>query len=517
MVYLLQHALEQSADKYPDKDAFRCMSQRLTYGELERQTNNLARALQNEGLQKGDRVGILLNRCIDTPVALYGVLKAGGVAVPIDPFAPVERIRFVIADCGIGLLISNNQQRRALQKLDLASTQVRAVMGPDVSLSVPNVSWSLVASNGGSPTANTMLEHDLAYIMYTSGTTGTPKGIMHTHHSGLAYARLSGNLYGVNANDVVANHSPLHFDISTFGYFTAPLFGATTIICSDAETKIPNSLAQLIDKEGITIWYSVPLALTQMLQGGMIHELSWSSLRWILYGGEPFPVSQLKILLAKTRNARWSNVYGPAEVNQCTYYHFDASTDLASTIPLGHIWGNTDMLIVDENDNSLGINEQGELLIRSSTMMSGYWNQPARNDKAFLSKENAPFEQRYYRTGDLVTLDSDGLLHFEGRKDRQVKIRGYRIELDEVQSILDLHEALDEVAVFVHREGQDKSLAAAVVTALPHEEVKRTIRLFVASKLPSYCIPEKVIILTNIPRTAAGKVDHRALVKLTEE
>ena len=184
-----------------------------------------------------------------------------------------------------------------------------------------------------------ILESDLAYIMYTSGSTGAPKGIMHTHHSGLSYAKLSTQVYDVKPSDRIANHAPLHFDISTFGYFSGPLASATTVIIPDAYTKLPASLSTLMEQEKISIWYSVPLALVQLLHNGVLEARDLSSLRWVLYGGENFMPKYIRSLMALWSNATFSNVYGPAEVNQCTFYHLNMPPESDGPIPIGKNMG----------------------------------------------------------------------------------------------------------------------------------------------------------------------------------
>ncbi len=357
-----------------------------------------------------------------------------------------------------------------------------------------------------------MLEDDLAYIMYTSGTTGTPKGIMHSHRSGLAYAKLSMDLYDVRPTDILANHSPLHFDISTMGYFTMPLAGGTTVLIPESHKIIPASLSQLIEKERITIWYSVPLALIHLLQRGALEDRKMDSLRWVLFGGEPFPAKHLRSLMKLWDKAVFSNVYGPAEVNQCTYFHLSELPENDDAIPLGHVWNNTEVLIVDKNDLEVDDGDTGELLVRTATMMKGYWGKPELTQKAFFRREKfANAEEIFYRTGDLVWRKSDGQLMFAGRKDRQIKIRGYRIELDEIESVLISHPYILETAVYNIKNEEDQSIEAIVVLSDSGRETEENIKEFLAAKIPAYAVPRRIYFSDKIPRTPAGKIDYKQL------
>ncbi|MEM9849541.1 MAG: AMP-binding protein, partial [Bacteroidota bacterium] len=416
MLYTLPHTVLNAADRSPNHLAFRCMESSCSYAELAKQMNQLANCLLELGLKKGDRVGVFLNRSIETAVSIYGIMNAGGVYVPIDPNLSVERVRFLIKDCGIRHLVTNPAQARRLKKVLAEKTDLRYVIGLQKDWAIPTIAWENVFQYPTSTPKVRILAQDLAYIMYTSGSTGIPKGIMHTHYSGLSYAQLSSDLYQLHAKDIFGNHAPLFFDISTFGYFSVPLKGATTIIATDAHVKMPASLSKLIAEERISIWYSVPLALIQMLQRGVLEERNWDALRWILYGGEPFPIKHLKTLMERLPQTRFSNVYGPAEVNQCTYYHFSEIPEEDEPIPLGEVWNNSEGLILDEDDKMVAAGERGELVIRSATRMKGYWQNPALTERSFyLQKTEYGTSNVFYRTGDLVRLDEQGRLQFLGR------------------------------------------------------------------------------------------------------
>ena len=195
---------------------------------------------------------------------------------------------------------------------------------------------------------------DLAYILYTSGSTGDPKGIMHTHRSGLAFAQWAAATYDLRAEDRLSNHAPLHFDLSTFDLFAGALAGATTVIIPEAITKFPASVAKLMADERISVWYSVPFALIQLLQRGNLAARDLSALRWVLFAGEVFPTKHLRSLLAALPGPRYSNLFGPTETNVCTYYHVDVlAEDSDETIPIGIVCENAHGLVVDAEGQPL--------------------------------------------------------------------------------------------------------------------------------------------------------------------
>ena len=518
--FTLDKIIPRAANLHAEKPAFKYLKHSINYGDLEQKTNQLANYLLENGLTKGDRVGILLPRSLEIPIAIYGILKAGGVFVPLDANMPQPRLEHIIKDCQISFVITSKISRNKIESLLTEGLNEIHTIGldePPNSPSHKSVKWSKVYAFSKKTLAGiNITENDLAYIMYTSGTTGTPKGIMHTHFSGLSYAKLSQQQYDVNSNDIIANHSPLHFDISTFGYLTSPLACATTVIISEAHTKFPVSLAQLIKKENITIWYSVPIALMQLCNLEITLSLNIDSIRWVLYGGESYPTKQLLNLMRLWPDAQYCNIYGPAEVNQCTHYSIPKNIDAESPIPLGKVWSNTEMLILDDKDQPVARGEIGRLLISSTTMMYGYWNNEELTEKAFyisVKDGKEDFPKKYYRTGDLVKINDQDLLIFYGRGDRQIKTRGYRVELNEVESTLLNISEINTAAVFSYNHVEfGKLIGANIVLNSKSLLDKIKVQNILAKSLPKYCIPEKINFVDSIKRTVGGKIDYKVLL-----
>ncbi len=516
MVYLLSQIIDRSAEKFPERRAFRFYDKTLSYSELSGRSNQLARILKSQGVRRRDRVGIFLNKCLAMPLAVHGIMKAGAAYVPIDPAAPAERLKYIIQHCGIRGLITQNSKLKILAGI-IGETELDWLIGVDGTSDVPirTVSWQEVYdASHQALDAGPKTEQDLAYIMYTSGSTGEPKGIMHTHHSGLSYAKLSAETYQLHERDILGNHSPLHFDMSTFEFFSGPLKGACTVLIPEEYTKLPASLSKLIADEQLTIWYSVPLALIQLLLRGVMETRDLRSLRWILFGGEPFPPEYLRKLMIRLPHARFSNVYGPAEVNQCTFYHIDKLPDNnEASIPIGRVWANSEGLVIDPHDQPVAPGTMGELLIRSPTMMQGYWNREDLNHEAFYYHVPFPgYKETFYRTGDLVQLSENGNYRYMGRKDRQIKTRGYRVELDEVEMNLVSHKQVEEAAVFPVPDAEGSTLISAAVTLKDNQMVaKSELMNYLKTRLPWYAVPRNINITKEFPRTTSGKIDRRAL------
>ena len=322
MLYLLPHAIDRAAARDPDQEAVRCNGRALTYAALVERANRLARVLVARGVRRGDRVGLFLDKGLDAAVALYGVMKAGAAYVPLDPSAPVARLAFILRDGGIRHLVTDASKQGTLRELHAEGVRLDACIGLEDAdgLPGPAIPWSQVETAPSEAPRVGTTEQDLSYILYTSGSTGVPKGVMHTHRSALSWAEIAAQTYGFRPNDRLSNHAPLHFDLSTLDYFATAVAGATTVVIPELYTKLPASLSKLMQDERLTVLYVVPFALTQLLLHGALDKRDLSALRWVLFGGEPLAPKHLRALMQAWPHARFSNVYGPTEVNGVTYH-----------------------------------------------------------------------------------------------------------------------------------------------------------------------------------------------------
>ncbi|WP_235299320.1 amino acid adenylation domain-containing protein [Portibacter marinus] len=510
----LSDYLSSSALAFPDKVAFKCGKGQINYRSLNKKASALSATLIDHGIKKGDRVGIYMHRCLETVVAIYGIMRSGGVYVPIDIKHPKARVEYLIRDCGIKTIITHETQENKVASI-LDSLTGLLVIGARIAKQ-KSINWSQATENEYEKTRTiNILEDDLAYILYTSGSTGQPKGIMHTHRSGMAYAELTASTYEITHLDIIGNHAPIFFDISTLGYFTAVYMAATTIIATDAEVIFPQLLTELIEKEAVTIWYSVPLAIIQMMSYEKFFEMKFKKLRWLLYAGEPFNPQKLRKWMLYFKNVKVSNIYGPTETNQCTYYNLNEIPSGKSPIPIGMVWKNTEYKILNEMDQVCESGEVGELLIRSSTLMAGYWNKPELTNRSmYLEQMEGGYVKKYYKTGDLVFEDKKGILHFKGRKDHQIKYRGYRIEIGDLESAINQIKDIEESVCFLHEE--DEIRLIALIKTYQNKAIETNMIVSELRKMiPLYSIPQEFYIVKDFPRTATGKIDRKDL-KLPE-
>jgi amino acid adenylation domain-containing protein len=456
-----------------------------------------------------------MNKGLESAVAMYGIMKAGAAYVPLDPFAPPARLSFVIQDCGIRHLVTKDARLPQVEQMiaEGAGLEFLLGMGDGGELKTKNTGWDEILAMPGHSLELNLTEQDLAYILYTSGSTGTPKGIMHTHRSGLSFAEWARHEYGLTHEDRLSNHAPLHFDLSTFDFFAGAIAGAATIVIPEALTKFPANLSKLMQDERISVWYSVPFALMQMMERGLLDTRDLSALRWLLFAGEVFPTKHLRNLVNMLPGVRFSNLYGPTETNVCTYYHVDSvPDDDDTTIPIGKACANVEDLVVDPDGNPVPCGEVGELLIRGGVVMKGYWAQPEKTASGFYRRSMFDhFDDIFYHTGDLVQMDADGNYRYLGRKDRQIKTRGYRVELDEVEVALLSHPGVDEAAVYPVPDGQGSNLIEAAVIMKTAGLLLDDIVAHISTKLPPYAVPVRIDIVADFPRTSTGKINRREL------
>lgn len=489
---VLSALLDRPASDRPDALALTDGRSRLTWAEYRDDAAALAATLRRAGVAPGDRVGVHLPKSATAFVAVHAVLRAGAVVVPVDWFAPPAYAAEALGDAGVRVVVSAASGRRRDELV--GATGELAIIDPaddhpsDHQPPVP------------------VEPDDPAYIIYTSGSTGRPKGIVHTHASALAYARRAVGTYGVGPDDRLANIAPLHFDQSTFELYAGPLAGAAVLVVPDGVLRFPASLAELAARERVTIWYSVPYVIMQLVGRGSLDDHDLGSLRWVKYGGEAFPPADLAAAMAALPSARFCNVYGPAEVNQCTFHHLDTPPADHQPVPIGRAWDGVDLLIVDRDGAAIVGPGRGELLVSGPTMMREYWNRPDLTAASIITRPDDA--RRWYRTGDLVDRNDDGDLVFVGRADHQVKVRGHRIELEAIEAVLVDHPAVDACAAFVEHGDDDR--VVAVVSPPPDDATRAELTQRCRDRLPRYAVPAEIGGLGTLPRTSSGKVDRRA-------
>ncbi|MFQ5741398.1 MAG: amino acid adenylation domain-containing protein [Acidobacteriota bacterium] len=526
MALLLQHVLAESAGRLPDQTALLCRGRAISYRQLDKLSDQLAQTLLEEGVERGGRVGICLSKSIEAVVAVFGILKCGAAYVPLDYFSPPSRLALIAGDCGIQALITTTRKASRILAEPRSDESVKVLILTDTATSThlemgPGIRalfWEEVMATSSRPSRfPRRSEDDLAYLLYTSGSTGTPKGVMITHRASLSFVNWASRYFQLSRKDRVSNHAPLQFDLSIFDIFATFRSGATLVAVPEELSSFPLQLADFIEKQAISVWYSVPSVLIRLVLKGGMERYRFLSLRQVLFAGEVFPVKHLRRLQGRVPHAEFFNLYGPTETNVCTVYPVRVLTNQDSRpVPIGKACSNSEVWALNERGEVARTGETGELYIRGSSLMKGYWGLPKKTSEVLTSVKNAPGAAggMAYRTGDLVKQLEDGNYVFVGRRDEMVKSRGYRIELGEIEAVLCSHPEVREVAVLAVPDEQIGNALKVIVVRLEDSNLDRAeVENWCARWLPRYMIPTLIGFRDDLPRTSTGKVDKLGLLK----
>jgi amino acid adenylation domain-containing protein len=496
---LLQNYVDRTAEQRPDSTAVVSGSERWSYRDVAAFSNRLARTLQAAGCSRGDRVALVLPKCPRTIAAIIGILKAGSAYVPIDPTSPPTRASAIL--------------QSAEPKVILTDTSGSHCLTGDAPAAVLDI--SNIPSFCGAPVHTSHGPEDMAYIMYTSGSTGIPKGVVITHANVTAFVEWAVRYFDLSAADRMSGHPPLYFDLSVFDIFGAFAAGAELHLPPGEINVSARSAASFIRSSRLSQWFSVPSLMTYLAKFDTIAFGDFPDLRRVLWCGEALPAPVLRHWMERLPHVRFTNLYGPTEATiASSYFTVEKIPSPTDEIPIGTACPGETLLVLDEELRPVRAGEIGDLFIAGSGLSSGYWRDVSKTEAAFLQyTDQSGSTQRIYKTGDLAKLDTSGFAYFVGRKDSQIKSRGYRIELGEIESALNTISELKESAVVaVCSEGFENTLICCAyslgATGLTPVEIRSHLR----SRLPAYMVPSRWMQLETLPRNANGKID-RALLK----
>ena len=490
----IQELFEDQVASTPDAIALLSDDRELTYRELNSRANQLAHYLRSRRVGTNTRVGICLERSPEMIVALLGILKAGGAYVPLDPAYPPARLKFMIEDADVSLLLS---EKKLLQSLPANAAEI---------IWLDALQEARPREPGDNPAVTTAPEN-LAYVIYTSGSTGRPKGVSVTHRSVVRLVKNT-NYARFSPDEVFLQFAPISFDASTFEIWGSLLNGARLALMPAGKASLKELGEALKRYQVTTLWLTA--GLFHLMVDNHLDDLR--GVRQLLAGGDVLSVPHVHKVLQELKGCRLINGYGPTENTTFTCcYPVTNSGQINGSVPIGRPISNTYVYALDRYLNPVPIGVPGELYIGGDGLARGYLNCPDLTSEKFVRDPFSNNSARLYRSGDLVRYRASGDIEFLGRIDSQVKVRGYRIELGEVEAVLADHPSVQEAVAVVRKDAGDKHLVAYLVPREGQTPVVEDVRDFLQERLPDYMVPSLFVVLESLPLSPSGKVDRLAL------
>ena len=535
----LSQLLDSAAARRPDHAAVEDEHGRtLSYSALENVADRLATRLARWGVGRGDRVGLWLPKSLEAVGAIQGILRSGAAYVPVDPTGPAVRAAAIFAASGVkAVFVGPSPIPRPARGVDRA----RPLAPPDPrrgggstgsepagpegtvpamppTLAAGDASWTeILEDDAPSPLRSPGEEDDLAYILFTSGSTGQPKGVMLSHANAFTFLDwCDETLAPWLEDDRFSSHAPFHFDLSVFDLYVSCRNAATLVLIGEELGREPAKLGDFLASRRISVWYSAPSILALLTRHGGLDRPGFEPPRLVLFAGEVFPVGPLRKLRELWPAASLWNLYGPTETNVCTACPIPAEipADRSTPYPIGSVCPPLRARVVDEEGKDVPAGSIGELVIAGAGVMKGYFGQPELTARAFFVD---PAGSRWYRTGDLVVDDGTGCYQFHGRRDRMIKKRGYRIELGEIESAFYRHDGVDRAAVVARADEAGVSIAAFVALKPDQKRSIIAMKRHCTVYLPHYMVPDTITFVNSLPATSTDKVDYQRLKSMAVE
>lgn len=508
----------QQVIKTPEAAAINFMGKEMSYEKLDTKSNRLANYLREQGISRGSMVGIMTLPGPLMLIGMLGILKAGGAYVPIDPNYPVERVKYILSNSNIKLLLSEQELKKnilcILEENKVVDGLIFLDEGDAIAAEVNFVQiqkhiWE--AASLVRPQLITKPE-DLMLVIYTSGSTGNPKGVMLTHEGYMNRLVWHQKMFKLQPKERVAQRTSCCFDISIWELFWPLMYGGTVCPVRKDIIKNPWKLAQWIIDLKINVMHFVPSLFGEFINSIEDENYKFKDLRALAYSGEALPMSFIQKWIDKYgMKTNLVNLYGPTEASIDVTYHVIEERP-ENSIPIGKPIDNVYILNLDEDMREVKEGEIGELWIGGMQLAKGYLNNKEKTEAAFKPNPFKHIPGEYlYRTGDLTRKNPDGSFEYHGRIDNQIKIRGFRVELGEIEAILDASSKVKEAAVIAvdYKEDKKKIIAFVVSEGLQEGDIKE----LVAEKAPEYMIPHVVEFVKQLPKTPNGKTDRKALIQ----
>lgn len=491
--------LNKIVTEKPDKIAYSNGNEGMTFGQVYEQSRAVGAFLHNKGIYKKP-VLVFMNKHPKEVAAFFGVITAGDYYVPIDEEMPAGRIQLIIENVKAPVIICDEKTREIAQTFDYTG---EIVLYDDI-CTTPVCEESL------EEIYKAAIDTDPIYIVFTSGSTGVPKGVVACHRSVIDYIEQLSETLEFNESTVFGNQTPLYFDACLKELYPTLKFGATTYLIPKSLFMMPIKLVEFLNEYKINTVCWVVSALTMISAFDTFKTVKPKYLHTVAFGSEVFPIKQFNAWRSVLPEAKFTNLYGPTEgTGMCCYYKVNREFELNDTIPIGRPFKNTEILLLNENNQQAGKNEAGEICIRGTSLTLGYYNNFEKTNEVFVQNPlNNLYPELIYRTGDLGKYNEYGELVFVSRKDYQIKHMGHRIELGEIEVNVNMLDGV-KLAGCIYDDIKGK-----IVLYYVGNITDRELAVILKEKLPRYMLPNRILKLDEMPLTANGKIDRVTLKKL---
>jgi len=515
---LLHHFLEESAHKFPEKVALIHRTERWTYQDIDQKANQVANLLRAQGIRRGDRVAIFLDNSIESVVSLFGILKADAVFLMLSPMLKPSKLTYILNNCEAKALITHTDKNNITSGTFGSVSSLEFVLFVGNKEKIPKdppnpIHWNEIDFLNPQPVTRNLqpnIDLDLATIIYTSGSTGNPKGVMLTHLNMISAATSITTYLENIPEDIIIDILPLSFDYGLYQVLMAFKFGGTVVL--EKSFTYPYEVIKQMVKERVTGFPGVPTMFAILLQMEDFKRYDLSSLRYITNTAASLPVEHIQRLRTIFPQARLYSMYGLTECKRVSYLPPEELDHRPGSVGRG--MPNEEIWVVNEKGNRVGPGVVGELVVRGSNVMRGYWGDPETTERV-LKPGPLPGEKVLY-TGDLFKMDEEGFIYFVGRKDDMIKTRGERVSPKEVENAIYGLEGVVEVAVIpVSDDILGQAIKAFVVQRNGYPMTEKDVLRQCKRELEEFAIPKYIEFRASLPKTSSGKIDKLALKQET--
>lgn len=494
--------LENTVLQYRDKIALMEGRRELTFGEWEQYAKRLSSFIRSRTEDTKRPIAVFLPKSIDSLVAFMGILYSGNIYAPLDVHSPAVRTHSILEHLEDPLVVTADEYTEALLAMGVLPENIIAI---EAAYDEGIVYDNAIALTNVDP----LLDTDPIYIIHTSGSTGTPKGVVISHRSVIDYIEWARERFSISSKEIIGSQAPFYFDNSILDIYLCLATGATLVIIPEQHFTFAPELMDYVVSKNINFIFWVPSVLINVANRRALDHVDASNLQKVLFCGEVMPNKHLNYWRNKLPGALFANLYGPTEITDaCTFYVVERPFEDIEKLPIGFPCRNTDVIILNDEDQPVKESELGELCVRGSSLALGYWNDPVKSERVFMQNPlNTHYADRIYRTGDLVYRNEYNEIICVGRKDSQIKHLGYRIELGEIENALLSMDGIHNSCVLYNKQNEEITMFYEGSSELSAAAIRNNLKLFI----PKYMIPTKIMKYDHLPLNKNGKIDRKIL------